>query len=878
MMLQIPRRLWLALALFPGSAFALGLGEVRHVSALNQPLSAEIPILSAAPDELASLRANIASREEFARLGLDRPGFASSLSVKVGKGANGEPVLWLRSSEGISEPFVTLVVEAGWNRGRLLREYTLLLDPPVYRDGAAKAVSAPVALPAAAVEPPVRATAPVAAGSSGVPGGAAGAAVGSAGATGGFAAGTTYRVRPSDSALRIARRLGATQRGEIDQTIVALYQQNPNAFSGNINRLRAGATVRLPTSDEVAAIPAAAASREVAAQYNAARAEADARAAAAAAVAAETAAASPAAPTPAAPKPVAAAPARLRLVPPGSGTTAPARASAPAPATAAAGADPAVVGRLQQLEGELQEARRLLQMQSEQLARLQEQGQPGATPAASGADVVPTAPGLEPAAAAVETPAAAPVAPPAAAKPAAAVAPPVAEESFLDAVGGLPTLLLGGAFLLLAGGLGYGYVRRRRDAVGSDFDVAEATAVREDFFQRTGSLPAPVRPAPAHMEVMESPVTEHAPPVVRPRPPTRNAEDTLSGESAIDLDKADALTEANWHVAYGLYDQAADTLRLALRSEPGRRDLKVKLLEVYFVWGKPELFLDLARELGQTRAQGAPGEWDNIAIMGRQLAPQDPLFAGAAAKSSLTTVDLDLEGGQNRVDVELFDAPLPAAAAFDDADLLDFDLEGALDASHNPLEPTRNQWRGDSPTVEQPVLRMADVTLKQKVDLAIAEAATAARAQDNGIEATAEMSIDDLNLDLHLDLDAADQGDDGLEFPELSPLETTAHPGDITSTHTIKSLADPSSAVGKPFTSDTFTSQTLTEEIAFDDLPLAGLEPMTLSEVGTKLDLARAYMDMGDPEGARNILEEVVAEGSAGQQQEAKRLLGSLPG
>jgi hypothetical protein len=221
---------------------------------------------------------------------------------------------------------------------------------------------------------------------------------------------------------------------------------------------------------------------------------------------------------------------------------------------------------LQQLESELQEARRLLQMQSDQLARLQQQGQPGGMPAAP---VAPVAPAVDAASAPSEgndaavgegtVPASAPVAPsPAvAANPAPAVAPAAQESSFLDAVGGLSTLLLGGAFLLLAGGLGYGYLRRRRDAAGADFDVAEATAttVRSDFFQQTGTLPAPVRPAAAHMEVLENPAVQHAPPVVRPRPPTRNAEDTLSGESAIDLDKADAITEANWHVAYGLYDR-----------------------------------------------------------------------------------------------------------------------------------------------------------------------------------------------------------------------------------------------------------------------------------------------------------------------------------
>ena len=69
-----------------------------------------------------------------------------------------------------------------------------------------------------------------------------------------------------------------------------------------------------------------------------------------------------------------------------------------------------------------------------------------------------------------------------------------------------------------------------------------------------------------------------------------------------------------------------------------------------------------------------------------------------------------------------------------------------------------------------------------------------------------------------------------------------------------------------------------TQRLSSDDLALPDLEPVTMSEVGTKLDLARAYMDMGDPDGARNILEEVLAEGSASQKQEAQRLMESLPG
>lgn len=819
---KFPRRLGLALAMFPGLALALGLGEVRNVSPLNQPLSAEIPLLSAAPDELDSLRAGIASREEFARLGIDRPGFISTLGVKIVRSRNGEPVLQLQSSERITEPFVTLLIEVAWNRGRLVREYTLLLDPPVYRDAPARQASTPAVMPVAPVVRAAPASAPP----------AGGAAPTSAPAGAELDYGGSYRVRPSDSALRIARRLGATARGEIDQTVVAIYQQNPAAFAGNINRLRAGASLRLPSRDEVAAISAVAARREIDAQTAAARAEA----VAAAAPAEPAAAAAPSAPPPAVPAPAPAPPAagRLRLVTPGAGT-APTTTPAAPPATpsqpGATGAplspDAAATGlppdRVQQLESELEEARRLLQLQNEQLAKLQRSG------------------------------AAAPTARPA---PAASVE----EESLIDALGGLPTLMLGGGLLLLVGGLAYGLVRRRREAAADEFAVVEpATTNRDDFFQTTGTLPAPVRPSSSHMEVLERPITEHSPPVARPRPAARNADDTLSGESAMDLDKADALTEANWHIAYGLYDQAADTLLGALRQTPDRRELKVKLAEVYFAWGKTEPFLALARELAQSRAAGQPGEWDNLAIMGRQLAPQDPLFAAAAGGTAKTPLDLDLQGGTGTVDLDLL-----AAGGSPEDDVLDFDLEGALAASAGETGTQRQPaWRGDSPTVEQPALKLGEPTIRQKVDLAIAGAATRTPGSgaEDGLAATAEMAIDDLNLDLHLDLGDADQGA-GSDFPELSPLEQTAQPGELTGTHSMKPVLDSG----------------VTATVLMEELPMVSVEPVTLSEVGTKLDLARAYIDMGDPEGARSILQEVVAEGSPGQQQEAKRLLAALPG
>src|SRR4030095_9466403 len=95
---------------------------------------------------------------------------------------------------------------------------------------------------------------------------------------------------------------------------------------------------------------------------------------------------------------------------------------------------------------------------------------------------------------------------------------------------------------------------------------------------------------------------------------------TLSSETQVRFDQQDALAEADFHMAYGLYDQAADLVKIAIEREPTRRDLKLKLLEIYFVWGNKELFLDTARDLNSDRAAGAAGEWDKVLIMGKQIA------------------------------------------------------------------------------------------------------------------------------------------------------------------------------------------------------------------------------------------------------------------
>jgi len=142
------RALALLLAL-PSAAFALGLGDIRLLSPLNAPLEAEIDLVDVTPEEMSTVQAQLASRDTFARYGLDWPAYLSGVQVKTVKTADGREVIKLKSTDAISDPFVTLLVEVNWARGKLVREYTMLLDPPVFTPGQPQVASAPVIAPAA---------------------------------------------------------------------------------------------------------------------------------------------------------------------------------------------------------------------------------------------------------------------------------------------------------------------------------------------------------------------------------------------------------------------------------------------------------------------------------------------------------------------------------------------------------------------------------------------------------------------------------------------------------------------------------------------------------------------------------------------------------
>lgn len=161
--LQLP--LALALALGASSAHALGLGQIQVKSGLNEPLVAEIPILSAAPGEVEELEVRLASPEAFARVGLERPvGMTANLQLSVGRNATGQPVIRVTTPARFTEPFLTFLIEANWGRGSLVREFSALVDPPYIAPAVIRPLEAPsvaVAPAPAPIQPPQAQTTPI---------------------------------------------------------------------------------------------------------------------------------------------------------------------------------------------------------------------------------------------------------------------------------------------------------------------------------------------------------------------------------------------------------------------------------------------------------------------------------------------------------------------------------------------------------------------------------------------------------------------------------------------------------------------------------------------------------------------------------------------
>ena len=886
-----------ASALTSEMAYALGLGEVTLKSALNQPLVAEIELLDAksfAPGEVVPV---LASAEDFNRAGVDRQFFLTDLKFTPVLRPGGKSVIQVSSSKPVREPYLNFLVEVIWPSGRLLREYTLLLDPPLYSPETTAAVAPQ--LPVAA--PVTRSTTPRA---SSAPASRPASSTTSAAAT----QGGEYKTTANDTLWEIAER--NRQGGSVHQAMLAIQDLNSGAFiDGNINRMKNGQVLRLPTGEQIASRSQAEAIQEVARQ-NASWRQGIAGAAGVRQLDATQRSSAGAAPT------------RsergdsLRLVAPEAGKSTTGsdggtgddeQALRDKLAVAQESLDSSrrentdLQDRLSDLQSQLDKLQRLMQLKDDQLAKLQAQlangadaetGMAGAEtemPGTSAADEAapiegrgepvagqsgesapqaqPSVPAAEPAPAAAPAPAQSANEGPARPKPKSVpVAPEPAEpDSFLKELMGNTLLLAaigGSALLVLLIGL---MALSRRNAM-KEAELQESLLAE--------SLPDNLYAAD-DSQAVELPETK---PAARNDVASPNAVDPLADASS------DPLAEADIYIAYGRFNQAAELLQNALNDEPQRGDLRLKLMEVYAELGNRDGFMREEAELREIG--GSSAGIDQLKMKYPAMAAAGFVAASAAANTSDDFDSFDLD------DLAL-DEPAPSASLQEQDDSFALSLDDLeLDTPEAPAASAVDD-----------TLALDDLNFDDLVDEPVENSQPADEFSfelDDKTDTSSGSLRDDLgefSLDLDDDMPAA-----GSETAPAASMESTAGSDFV---FDLPEASEPEADLADEFDlsldldaepeADNLTSQLEGVEAEIDELsrdldapvPTASADSADdmgedfdflsgTDETTTKLDLARAYIDMGDAEGARDILDEVITEGSDVQQQEAREMLAKL--
>ncbi|ANY86157.1 MULTISPECIES: FimV/HubP family polar landmark protein [Pseudomonas] len=898
-MLRI-RKLVLAMAaasaLSSGMANALGLGELTLKSAQNQPLDAEIELLDVRDLTAAEVAPSLAPPEEFSKAGVPYPSYLEDLTFTPVINPNGKSVLRVTSSQPLPAPVVKFLVQVMWPQGRLLRDYNVLLDQAKAQGEAASATG----------------IAPAVSGAS------------------------RYTTKRRDTLWQIAAR--NSQGGSVQQTMLAIQALNPDAFIGNnINQLKIGQVLRLPDQQQIQNIPQGEAVREVAEQYAAWR-EGRRLGPRARQLDATRRGAAEAAPARIAqgdnlrlvsPDTKGAAGDAKAL----SDKLAVAQESL----DTSRRDNEELKSRMADLQSQLDKLQRLIQLKNDQLARLEAQGAAGQPPAATplpgepapaqpavNAQLTPAEPVVEPAPAAVDT---------------APVVKETPYQGVLDELLGNPLLLglLAGSTFLVLLLLLLLLARKRKAQQEAEKHLRMARALAEenergpDLNMPPGSFddldvsapsvtlsPAVVAASAAAAVAAEKPAAPAPEPAPAAAPVA--AADPLAG----------LLAEVDQSLAQGRLNHAADLLEPALIAQPERGDLRLKLMEVYARQGDQNAFASEERRLAPTEQNKAEVESlkERFPAMVAVAAAGLGAAALAAEMDAQYVQDLLQESTDEVADSEPAPEPEPETAAVDQVEpepQAEPELDGVIETpvtDENDLDSAFDLSLDDD-LPEDAALGLAlpeePVVAEEPVQESVEPVAPQTDA-DEDFEALLEQaqvqaepqSLDDL-ADFDLDIGEAQstastpapaQAEEAPvdvaaelaafdEIPEFDPLSELELPEDFD----LSLSLDDESPAAKSFASELDDvnaeldklSQSLespslephftAEDAAKEPDPLDDLDFDFFSgadEVATKLDLARAYIDMGDHQGARDILDEVVKDGDDNQRQEAEEMLSRL--
>jgi len=927
------------------SALALGLGRLTLHSALDEPLRADIELTAVHPNDLRTLVTGLAARSEFDNAGVELAPHLRDIKYQVEQRPDGRYFLRLSSLQPVREPFLHFLLQVEWAGGRMIREYTALLDPPQLAAAARAADAERAAVNAPAVEAPIE-TAPAAAPApaatapespataegmqpppavveptvtvaaapnaepvesdllgpsmigetsnvaaepvANVPASMAIESEAAVTATTTPAAATPAvtavpatptqygPVRKGDNLSKIVRGLGQSEFS-LEQMAVALFRANKGAFYGNnLNNLKVGKILSVPSGDTVAAVSRQQALKELRGHNDAWREYKQKLAAAAQArvVPAEDKVATTAAPAaksataPAAADNKTAAKEDLLRIVRGSADANGAKAAAGGTGAEqralrdkVATLEEAITSRelenkelrdrVAQLEEQVKNAQRLIQLENQTLAKAQKEAAkpaPAATPAAkaplaatanagakpaepaaqTAAPTTATAPPAVPAPAAANTPAARPT--PVKKPSAAPVVAPVEEPSFLAGLLENPLLMpaAGGVLVLAFIGVLL-HFRRRRKAIAEFGESILSGGINmnsEGNSANSGNA--------GEVSFL--------------------SDFSQGGMGNIHTDEVDPIAEAEVYLAYGRDEQAEEILKEAVVKDPSRHELRLKLLEIYHQRNDLSAFETVAEEL-YAALEGKGGKiWARVEELGHKMNPQNPLFrggsspmaAGAAAVGMAVASEAAGTVLQNDTAFDLTDAgtsaaktPAPAgspAAAADEEFSFDIDFAPGIKDTESPA--------GTESSINATVAMDAAASVSAvdapapTGDVSGIEFDFSSLTSDTASASTSTPASDDLGIsfdsDLSLESAGASAGGTEISFEEV-PSESADDTG-------VLDLADGGQ----------------------------------IDEAATKLDLAKAYLDMGDAEGAKSILDEVLVEGSEVQRKQAAALAAQI--
>jgi pilus assembly protein FimV len=839
------------LGLAQSSAFALSLGRINVLSALGMPLRAEIDIPEINAEEAASLRAEVAAPAAFAAAGLEYNASMSGLQATLQKRADGRAYIRLAGEKSVNEPFVDMILEVSWSSGRIVRDYTMLFDPPLTKStqtiaptlAQSSGGTTPSAIQVAPAPAPAR-IAPTqpkpASAQAQAPAPAPVKAAPKLDAT----SGQQITVKNGDTASKIAAQV-LSNGVSLDQMLVAMMRTNPDAFSkGNLNRLKSGSVLTVPSAEQAQSVAPREASQMVIAQskdFNDFRRNLASNAPKADVVPADRKASGNIDAKVEDKKPVTAAPDKLTL----------------SKGSVQSKADEA---KLEKERAEKDAAARAAEI-AKNIADLGKLSAASAPKAATPAVATPALPAAsETKAPVAPVVAVAPTAPASAAPAVAASAPqvaastpvvpktpvvaaPVPEEApgLLDELLGDPLVpAAAGGLVALLGGFAFWRIRERnKNAARVDSSFLESRLQPDSFFGASGGQR-----------------------VDTANDARGNPSSIAYTSSQLDAaDDVDPVAEADVYLAYGRDLQAEEILKEAVRHNPGRVAIHVKLLEIFAKRRDVASFKAAAQQAFKlTGVDNA--DWATICELGLSIDPDNPLYqpgvasvSGFGSQTEATdSKEAGIGSGFGSTMAQSAAAELSSTPAGLDLDLdLDFSADEAPASAPAALTST-------------PAVTNVETTTKLEVEV---EQPAPSNSIEFSMSASGELSDALPSGNVPLSMDGISLTDNESTKPQpifdpsgTMPLSRTPEEDTVRSDHSLMNF----DMDGLSLDLDTPEAETPSEApSAFAEDPLE-----------TKLALADEFVSIGDEDGARALIEEVLSEATGEMRTKAQQALANL--